>query len=63
MTIQEFIEYVEENNIPKDYEIKMGYDSDDDYDYGYHSVATEDYIHRVDNDEKTIIIGTYLTTH
>ena len=36
--------------------------TDEDYDYGYHSVGTEDYI-SVDNNKKTIILGTYLTTH
>ena len=62
MKIKDFIEYTKENNIPEDYEIEMGYDSDGDYDYGYHSVGTEDYI-SVDNNKKTIILGTYLTTH
>ena len=51
MKIKDFIEYTKENNIPEDYEIEMGYDSDGDYDYGYHSVGTEDYI-SVDNNKK-----------
>ena len=63
MTIQEFIEYVEENNVPRDYEIEMGYDSDGDYSYGYWTIGTEDYIHAIDHENHKIVIGTYLTTH
>lgn len=62
MTVGEFIEYVKKHNIPKDYEILIGYDDDSDYGYGYHKTSTL-YIEEVCNSEKTITINTNLTVH
>lgn len=63
MTIKEFMKYVKDYNIPEDYEIEMGYDSEGDYNYGYQTVGTEDYIRDINDKKHTITIGAYLTTY
>lgn len=63
MTVKEFIEFVKEYDIPEDYEIIMGYESDGDYSYGHWTTPTEDYIGEIDHKEKTVELPTYLWTH
>lgn len=54
MTIKDFIEYVNENNIPEDYEIEIKYFDDGDSHYGYFNTGTKDFIAEVSDKEKFI---------